>query len=35
VKDLINKGLLIKKENKVIPTYEGMMILDQIVLQLI
>ena len=35
VKDLINKGLLIKRGNKVIPTYEGMMILDQIVLQLI
>ncbi len=35
VEDLINKGLLIKKGNKVIPTYEGMMILDQIVLQLI
>ena len=35
VEDLINKGLLIKMGNKVIPTYEGMMILDQIVLQLI
>ena len=35
VEDFINKGLLIKKENIVIPTYEGMMILDQIVLQLI
>ena len=35
VEDFINKGLLIKSGNKVIPTYEGMMILDQIVLQLI
>ena len=35
VEDFINKGLLIKRGNKVIPTYEGMMILDQIVLQLI
>lgn len=35
VAELINKGLIIKKENKVIATYEGMMILDQIVLQLI
>jgi coproporphyrinogen III oxidase-like Fe-S oxidoreductase len=35
VEDLINKGLLIKRGNKVITTYEGMMILDQIVLQLI
>lgn len=35
VAELINKGLFIKKDNKVIATYEGMMILDQIVLQLI
>ena len=35
VEQLIKDGLLIKKENKLVPTYEGMMILDQIVLQLI
>ena len=35
VEQLLKDGLIIKKENKLIPTYEGMMILDQIVLQLI
>ena len=35
IKELISSGLLIKKDNRLIPTYEGMMILDQIVLKLV
>ena len=35
IEQLINDNLLIKKDHKIVPTYEGMMILDQIVLQLI
>ena len=34
IKYLINSGLLIKKDNRLIPTHEGMMVLDQIILKL-
>ena len=35
INSLISGGLLIKKDNRLIPTYEGMMVLDQIILKLI
>ena len=35
IDSLISSGLLIKKENRLIPTYQGMMVLDQIILKLI
>lgn len=35
IKELISKGYLCIKENKLIPTYQGMMTLDQIILELI
>ena len=35
INELINSGLLIKKDNRLIPTYQGMMVLDQIILKLI
>ena len=35
INSLISSGLLIKKGQKLVPTYEGMMVLDQIVLKLI
>ena len=35
VNSLIGEGLLVKKEDRIIPTYEGMMILDQIILKLL
>ncbi|MBQ6731232.1 MAG: radical SAM family heme chaperone HemW [Bacilli bacterium] len=35
IDSLISSGLLIKKDHKLIPTYEGMMVLDQILLKLI
>ena len=35
VDELVKEGLLIKKQNKLLPTYEGMMILDQIILKLL
>ena len=35
IEELISSGLLVKKNNRFIPTYEGMMVLDQIILALI
>ena len=35
VDELVKEGLLIKNQNKLIPTYEGLMILDQIILKLL
>ena len=35
VEELIDEGLLVKSQNSVIPTYQGMMILDQIILKLL
>ena len=35
VDELVKEGLLIKEQNKLLPTYEGMMILDQIILKLL
>ena len=35
VDELVKKGLLIIEQNKLVPTYEGMMILDQIILKLL
>ena len=35
IAELINNGYLLKKDNKLIPTYDGMMILDTIILRLI
>ena len=35
VNSLIGEGLLIRKDDRIIPTYEGMMILDQIILKLL
>ena len=35
INDLVNSGLIKIKNNKIIPTYEGMMVLDQIILKLI
>ena len=35
IDSLINSGLLIRKDNRLIPTYEGMMVLDQIILKFI
>ena len=35
VDELEKEGLLIKEQNKLLPTYEGMMILDQIILKLL
>ena len=35
INSLISSGLLIKKGQKLVPTYEGMMVLDQIVLKFI
>ena len=35
VDDLVQQGLLINEQNRLIPTYEGMMILDQIILSLL
>ena len=35
VDELIKEGLIVKKQNRLVPTYEGMMILDQIILRLI
>ena len=35
VDDLVQQGLLIHEQNRLIPTYEGMMILDQIILSLL
>ena len=35
VDELAKEGLLIKEQNKLVPTYEGMMILDQIILKLL
>ena len=35
VEELINEGLLTESQNRVIPTYQGMMILDQIILKFI
>ena len=35
VEELINEGLLVKSQNRVMPSYQGMMILDQIILKFI
>ena len=35
VDELVKEELLIKEQNKLVPTYEGMMILDQIILKLL
>ena len=35
VDEFLSSGLLVKKDNRLIPTYEGMMVLDQIILKLI
>ena len=35
IEELISGGLLIKKGNRLIPTYQGMMVLNQIILKLI
>ena len=35
IEELISSGLLIKKDHRIIPTYEGMMVLDQIILKLL
>ena len=35
IRELIDGGFLIKKNNRLVPTYEGMMTLDQIILKLI
>ena len=35
INSLISGGLLIKKDNRLVPTYGGMMVLDQIILELI
>ena len=35
VNELVKEELLIKEQNKLVPTYEGMMILDQIILKLL
>ena len=35
IASIINNGLLFKKEDRLVPTYEGMMVLDQILLKLI
>ena len=35
VDELIKEGLIVKKQNRLVPTYEGMMILDQIILKLL
>ena len=35
VDELVKEGLLIKEQNKLVPTYEGIMILDQIILKLL
>ena len=35
VDELVKEGLITKKQNKLVPTYEGMMILDQIILKLL
>ncbi|MBO6262550.1 MAG: hypothetical protein J6N95_08150, partial [Bacilli bacterium] len=35
IKELINEGYLIQHQGEIYPTYEGMMILDQIILKLI
>ena len=35
IDDLIKRKLLVLEENRLIPTYEGMMLLDQIILELI
>ena len=35
VDDLVQQGLLINENNRLVPTYEGMMILDQIILSLL
>ena len=35
VDEIVKEGLLIKEQNKLLPTYEGMMILDQIILKLL
>ena len=35
VASMIDSGLLIKKDGRLVPTYEGMMVLDQILLKLI
>ena len=34
IEELIKQGLLIKNDQRIIPTYEGMMVLDQIILKL-
>ena len=34
INNLVNEGLLIVENNRLIPTYQGMMVLDQIILQL-
>ena len=35
IKELISNGLLKKENDRVIPTYEGMMVLDQVILKLL
>ena len=35
INSLISSGLLVKKDNHLIPTYQGMMVLDQIILKLL
>ena len=35
IASMIDSGLLIKKDGRLVPTYEGMMVLDQILLKLI
>ena len=35
INELISSGLLVKKDKRLIPTYQGMMVLDQIILELI
>ena len=35
VDELIQQGLLVKENDRLIPTYEGMMILDQVILSLL
>ena len=35
ISKLAAEGLIIQKDNHIIPTYEGMMVLDQVILQLL
>ena len=35
IEELISSGLLVRKDNRIIPTYQGMMVLDQVILSLL